>query len=40
MVVVTTADPFWGKDIHTDAWSHEKAIIETVSDFVYSLPDD
>ena len=40
MVVVTTADPFWGKDIHTDAWSHEKAIIETVAAFVYSLPAD
>jgi CubicO group peptidase (beta-lactamase class C family) len=38
MVVVTTADPFWGKDTHFDAWKYEKAIIEMVSDFVYALP--
>ncbi len=38
MVVVTTADPFWGKDTHFDAWKYEKAIIETVADFVAGLP--
>jgi CubicO group peptidase (beta-lactamase class C family) len=40
MVVVTTADPFWGKDIHFDAWKYESAIIKMVSDFVSSLPDE
>ena len=38
MIVVTTADPFWGKDTHFDAWKYEKAIIETVADFVAALP--
>ena len=38
MVVVTTADPFWGKDTHFDAWKYEKAIIETVAEFINSLP--
>ncbi len=37
LVVVTTADPFYGPDSHQNAWSHEKAIIETVSKFIYSL---
>jgi CubicO group peptidase (beta-lactamase class C family) len=39
MVIVTTADPFYGKDTHFDAWKYEKAILETVSDFIYALPD-
>jgi CubicO group peptidase (beta-lactamase class C family) len=38
MVVVTTADPFYGKDTHFDAWKYEEAIIKMVSDFIYSLP--
>jgi CubicO group peptidase (beta-lactamase class C family) len=38
MVVVTTADPFWGKDTHFDAWKYEEAIIKMVSNFVYALP--
>lgn len=38
MVVVTTADSFWGKDIHFDAWKYEKGVFELVSDFIYSLP--
>jgi len=37
LVVVTTADPFYGPDSHQNAWSHEKAILETVSKFIYSL---
>jgi CubicO group peptidase (beta-lactamase class C family) len=36
MVVVTTADPFYGKDTHFDSWKYEKAIIEMVSDFIYA----
>jgi CubicO group peptidase (beta-lactamase class C family) len=38
MVVVTTADPFWGKDTHFDAWKYEEAIIKMVADFINSLP--
>jgi CubicO group peptidase (beta-lactamase class C family) len=38
IVVVTTADPFWGKDIHFDAWKYESAILRMVSDFIYALP--
>jgi CubicO group peptidase (beta-lactamase class C family) len=38
IVVVTTADPFWGKDTHFDAWKYEEAIIKMVSDFIYALP--
>jgi CubicO group peptidase (beta-lactamase class C family) len=38
MVIVTTADSFWGKDIHFDAWKYEEAIIKIVSDFISSLP--
>jgi CubicO group peptidase (beta-lactamase class C family) len=34
MVVVTTADPFYGKDAHFNAWKYEKAIIEMVADFI------
>jgi CubicO group peptidase (beta-lactamase class C family) len=37
MLVVTTADPFYGKDTHFDAWKYEEAIIKTVSEFIYSL---
>jgi CubicO group peptidase (beta-lactamase class C family) len=40
MVVVATADPFWGKDTHFDAWKYEEAIIKTVADFIYSLPGE
>jgi len=38
MVVVVTADSFWGKDVHFDSWPHEKANIELVADFINSLP--
>jgi CubicO group peptidase (beta-lactamase class C family) len=38
MVIVTTADSFWGKDIHFDAWKYEEAIIKIVADFISSLP--
>jgi CubicO group peptidase (beta-lactamase class C family) len=40
MVVVVTADPFWGMDIHFDSWPHEKANIELAADFIASLPSD
>lgn len=40
MVVVVTANPFYGKDAHWDAWKYEKAIIEMVSDFIYALPSE
>jgi CubicO group peptidase (beta-lactamase class C family) len=40
MVVVTTADPFYGKDTHFDAWKYEEAIIKMVSDFISSLPTE
>ena len=40
LVVVTTADPFYGPNAHGNAWSHEKAILETVSKFIYSLPSE
>ncbi len=38
MVVVTTADPFYGKETHFNSWKYEKAILEMVSNFIYSLP--
>jgi CubicO group peptidase (beta-lactamase class C family) len=37
MVIVTTADPFYGKDTHFNSWKYEKAIFEMVSDFIYNL---
>jgi CubicO group peptidase (beta-lactamase class C family) len=40
MVIVTTADPFYGEDTHFDAWKYEKAIIEMISDFIYALPGE
>jgi CubicO group peptidase (beta-lactamase class C family) len=40
MVIVTTADPFWGEDLHFQAWTHEKAIINLVGKFVSSLPNE
>ena len=38
MVVVVTADSFYGKDAHFDSWPHEKANIELAADFINSLP--
>jgi CubicO group peptidase (beta-lactamase class C family) len=40
MVVVTTADPFYGKDTHFDSWKYEEAIIKMVADFINSLPGE
>jgi CubicO group peptidase (beta-lactamase class C family) len=40
MVIVVTADPFYGKDTHFDAWKYEKTNIELVADFINSLPGE
>jgi CubicO group peptidase (beta-lactamase class C family) len=37
MVVVVTADPFYGKDLHWQAWKHEQANINVVGKFIKSL---
>lgn len=38
MIIVTTADPFWGKDLHFQSWKHEQSIINAVGKFIQSLP--
>jgi CubicO group peptidase (beta-lactamase class C family) len=38
MVIVVTADPFYGKDTHWQSWKYEKANINLVCDFINSLP--
>ncbi len=38
MVIVVTADPFYGKDTHWNSWKYEKANINLVADFIRSLP--
>jgi CubicO group peptidase (beta-lactamase class C family) len=38
MVIVSTADPFYGKDLHWRAWKHEQSIINVVGKFIKSLP--
>ena len=40
MVVVVTADSFYGPDRHMDSWPHEKANMELAADFIASLPAD
>jgi hypothetical protein len=37
MVIVTTADPFFGQH-DGQSWKHEKAIMNLVGDFVNALP--
>jgi CubicO group peptidase (beta-lactamase class C family) len=37
MVIVTTADPFFGQH-DGNSWTHERAIINLVGDFIKSLP--
>ena len=39
MVIVTTADPFYGQH-DGDSWKHEKATINLVGDFIESLPEE
>ena len=38
MVIVTTADPFYGKEKHFDSWKYEKSIINLVGKFIKYLP--
>lgn len=38
MVIVTTADPFYGKEAHFNAWKHEQSVINLVGKFIQSLP--
>ncbi|WP_430812371.1 MULTISPECIES: serine hydrolase [unclassified Carboxylicivirga] len=38
MVIVTTADPFYGKEAHFKAWKHEQSIINLIGKFINSLP--
>jgi len=40
LVIVTTADSFYGEDAHFNSWKYEKAIIEMAADFVHSISDD
>jgi CubicO group peptidase (beta-lactamase class C family) len=40
MVIVVTADSFWGKDLHWQAWKHEQANINFVGKFIRSLPKE
>ena len=40
MVIVTTADPFWGKDLHFQSWKYEQSIINTVGKFIQSIPKE
>jgi CubicO group peptidase (beta-lactamase class C family) len=38
MVIVVTADPFYGKEKHFNSWKYEKSIINLVGKFIKSLP--
>ena len=38
MVVVATADPFYGPDLHFESWPDERAVLNLVSEFVAALP--
>jgi CubicO group peptidase (beta-lactamase class C family) len=40
MVIVVTADSFYGKDVHWQSWKHEKANINLVGKFIKSLPKE
>jgi len=40
MVIVVTADSFYGKDVHFESWKYEKANLNLVADFIKSLPGD
>jgi CubicO group peptidase (beta-lactamase class C family) len=40
MVIVVTADPFYGKDLYWQAWKHEQANINIVGKFIKSLPEE
>jgi CubicO group peptidase (beta-lactamase class C family) len=38
MVIVVTADPFYGKEAHFQSWKYEKANLNLMAEFVNSLP--
>ncbi|NVK48992.1 MAG: ankyrin repeat domain-containing protein [Cyclobacteriaceae bacterium] len=38
MVIVTTADPFYGKEEHWNSWKYEQAVINMIGKFINSLP--
>ena len=40
MVIVTTADPFFGREHHFDSWPDERAVTNVVSEFIRSLPSE
>jgi CubicO group peptidase (beta-lactamase class C family) len=40
MIIVVTADPFYGKDLHWQAWKYEQANINLVGKFIKSLPKE
>jgi len=40
MVIVVTADPFYGKEKHWNAWKYEKSNINLVGKFIKSLPEN
>jgi CubicO group peptidase (beta-lactamase class C family) len=40
MVIVTTADPFFGYEHHFDSWPDERAVTNVVSEFIRSLPSN
>ena len=37
MVIVVTADPFYGKDLHWKSWKHEQGNINLVGKFIHLL---
>ena len=39
MIVVVTADPFYGKEKHFNSWKYEKSIINVAGKFIKSLPN-
>ncbi len=40
MVIIVTADSFYGKDVHFESWKYEKANLNLVADFINSLPSE
>ena len=40
MIIVVTADPFYGKQHHFDAWKYEKSNINMVGKFIKFLPQE
>ena len=39
MVIVTTANPFYGKEEHWKSWKYEQAVINVIGKFIKSLPE-